>query len=419
LKEKKDESTYSSESLKILLASSSKNVKSLDDEKANYLLNKYTKNLLKKPKETLMPSTESKYFSSSSIPQPSTINSEESMRKPYHFTAKSASHAINKENINNSVSASSSLNSHHLTSRLKYPISFNKMRTPLSELKSTSTKNIEGSQQKLKLPQSIFTKKDIEKSPSILSQSEPKKSAVAVTLPDSNSLTTSKIKASIPNSPKTPQTEKSTSSLITDINSNYLLSLSPLSSSGNDIIHSIKDLSKEQNTETEDRNNIDDKTILNTFTVAFDNISSLSTKIDLLTEIIDKNEEKQQHQYNTDMNQINFELFEIKQKVSQSMKKLQQEFDPILNTLKETAKVQGKNEEQKMNEKDKLSLKSETFDKNRDQMEQDLDRIKSQLLHLTNENQILVSQKKKKKKKKKKKTLLPPIIIIIIIIYYK
>jgi len=99
------------------------------------------------------------------------------------------------------------------------------------------------------------------------------------------------------------------------------------------------------------------------------------------------------------MNQINFELFEIKQKVSQSMKRLQQEFDPILNVLKEKTEQSEEKKEEKNNDKaitkseenNILSLESAALNENTDRMQQDLAVMKSQLVNITNENQILVS----------------------------
>ncbi|OUM57939.1 hypothetical protein PIROE2DRAFT_16921, partial [Piromyces sp. E2] len=438
IKGKEIKSNYFPESVQALLSQSSKNVKSLDDEKASYLLNKYTKNLLRKPKETVSVPTESKYTiasssssSSSSIPQPS-ISVTESTRKPYQFTAGNLSYSMNKENINQSTydtdtdyqstpsGSSSTLSSRHSASRLKYPMSFNKKRTPLSEIKPTNNKNVEDQTSTLKPPPKSVTKESEQSTSqaSTSNESTKKKPDLQSSKENScyNSTYVSKINASIPVSlqTQTPPPKKSVASLISDIDSISPLSLSPLSSCKDELMRQFTNstTSDEQNADNE-RNSIDDKTILNTFTVAFDNISSLSTKIDLLTEIMDKNEERQQQQYNTDMNQINFELFEIKQKVSQSMKRLQQEFDPILNALKDKAEhsehsehsehpehpehPEEKKEEQtnskaviKSEENKTLSLGSPIIsNEDNDRIQQDLGLMKSQLVNLTNENQIL------------------------------
>ncbi|KAG4087718.1 hypothetical protein H8356DRAFT_960103 [Neocallimastix lanati (nom. inval.)] len=134
------------------------------------------------------------------------------------------------------------------------------------------------------------------------------------------------------------------------------------------------------------------------------NNSSLSTKIDLLTQIMDKNEEKQQQQYNSDMNQINFELFDIKQKVGQSMKRLQQEMSPILKVLKEHDEKEKREDKLKCNGKDllqtsssllnekektELLLEQESLKAKNESLKQDLTNIKSQFINFYNENQIL------------------------------
>ncbi|KAL6621854.1 hypothetical protein U3516DRAFT_626332 [Neocallimastix sp. 'constans'] len=203
-----------------------------------------------------------------------------------------------------------------------------------------------------------------------------------------------------------PNTKKSTSKTLLESISNTS-SPSVYNFLKNDALNSSINSSSFNNVQlnnSENKNSIDDKTIFNTFTVAFDNISSLSTKIDLLTQIMDKNEEKQQQQYNSDMNQINFELFDIKQKVGQSMKRLQQEMSPILKVLKEHDEKEKREDKLKCNGKDllqtsssllnekektELLLEQESLKAKNESLKQDLTNIKSQFINFYNENQIL------------------------------
>ncbi|ORX79623.1 hypothetical protein BCR32DRAFT_246226 [Anaeromyces robustus] len=111
------------------------------------------------------------------------------------------------------------------------------------------------------------------------------------------------------------------------------------------------------------------------------------------------------------MNQINFEMFEIKQKVGQSMKRLQQEFDPIIKSLKEKTdkkeKEERKNPEvgsksQELNKelnnkkellddknKTEILLEQESIRSSHERLQQELIIMKSQFINLSNENQIL------------------------------
>jgi len=68
-----------------------------------------------------------------------------------------------------------------------------------------------------------------------------------------DSTNASKIKASIPISPKTPPAKKSVASLLSDIDSVSPFSLSPLSSSKDDLIHQFNNssISDEQKSDNE------------------------------------------------------------------------------------------------------------------------------------------------------------------------
>jgi len=105
------------------------------------------------------------------------------------------------------------------------------------------------------------------------------------------------------------------------------------------------------------------------------------------------------------MNQINFELFDIKQKVGQSMKRLQQEMSPILKVLKERDEKEKREDKLKCNGKDllqtsssllnekektELLLEQESLKAKNESLKQDLTNIKSQFINFYNENQILV-----------------------------
>jgi len=103
------------------------------------------------------------------------------------------------------------------------------------------------------------------------------------------------------------------------------------------------------------------------------------------------------------MNQINFELFEIKQKVGQSMKKLQQEITPILQALKEKNKKEKdenkiKFDEKKtvqpslLSEKEKaeILLEQEAIKTKNEYLEQNLSIMRSKIKNFSKENQILV-----------------------------
>eukprot|EP00833_Pecoramyces_ruminatium_P007779 jgi/Orpsp1_1/1181811/evm.model.c7180000078722.1 len=116
LKEEEIASKYSLESINHLLLENSKNVKSLDDKRATYLLSKYTNSLLKKSLETSSNEIEPKALSlSPSTSQPPTIdldfNKKENSsisRKSYEFTAGGL--GINNTDINNDININTNIN---------------------------------------------------------------------------------------------------------------------------------------------------------------------------------------------------------------------------------------------------------------------------------------------------------------------
>jgi len=464
IKGKETKSKYSAEAVDLLLMENEKKVKSLNDESANYLLNKYTNSLLKESIEknlseikstptalSLSPSTSQ--LSSVNLDFNKTNDNSQSSKKIYQFItgdSKSPSSTTKSNSIsfnsNDSSKTKNSLTNHHSISHLKYPMSYQKKKSiPSSEFTQNSKEyddfedddlsfrinsddddeiKIQQQNEMLKeldedikilelLPQSIKIKtvnkeNDINNIP-IINSSHPSSIPILSNSKHSNEKSINNISSSstfssvYPKSTFLQNTKKS--------NTEAFKEPSTKSSSSLMFNPSKEDTSNSSNKPTtfndmesinKRENSIDDKTILNTFTVVFDNISSLTTKIDLLTEIMDKNEEKQQQQYNLDMNQINFELFEIKQKVGQSMKKLQQEITPILQALKEKNKKEKdenkiKFDEKKtvqpslLSEKEKaeILLEQEAIKTKNEYLEQNLSIMRSKIKNFSKENQIL------------------------------